>query len=145
MTRIASFLSLNTAWNSFQYTRITGTGSNEWFLPQNCSQRQRHDWCTVTIFSARPFFGRCQADQEFLPACLRKLFQTQFLRTRGSRLTFSPSFSYVPKLDFPSIYFPSIYSTFAVRETASLGIMGAPRVPPLNPTESIVLSEHYRL
>ena len=32
-------------------------------------------------------------------------------------------------------------STFAVRETASLGIMGAPRVPPLNPSESIVLSE----
>ena len=30
--------------------------------------------------------------------------------------------------------------TFAVRETASLGIMGAPRVPPLNPSESIVLS-----
>ena len=37
------------------------------------------------------------------------------------------------------------YPTFAVRETASLGIMGAPRVPPLNPSESIVLSEHYRL
>ena len=35
--------------------------------------------------------------------------------------------------------------TFAVRETVSLGIMGAPRVPPLNPSESIVLSEHYRL
>ena len=35
--------------------------------------------------------------------------------------------------------------TCAVRETASLGIMGAPRVPPLNPSESIVLSEHYRL
>ena len=30
--------------------------------------------------------------------------------------------------------------TFAVRETASLGIMGAPRVPPLNPSETIVLS-----
>ena len=29
--------------------------------------------------------------------------------------------------------------TFAVRETASLGIMGAPRVPPLNPSETIVL------
>ena len=28
--------------------------------------------------------------------------------------------------------------TFAVRETASLGIMGAPRVPPLNPSETIV-------
>ena len=31
------------------------------------------------------------------------------------------------------------YTTFAVRETASLGIRGAPRVPPLNPSESIVL------
>ena len=38
-----------------------------------------------------------------------------------------------------------VRSTFSVRETASLGIMGAPRVPPLNPSESIVLSEHYRL
>ena len=27
----------------------------------------------------------------------------------------------------------------------SLGIMGAPWVPPLNPSETIVLSEHYRL
>ena len=35
--------------------------------------------------------------------------------------------------------------TCAVRKTASLGIMGEPRVPPLNPSESIVLSEHYRL
>ena len=26
----------------------------------------------------------------------------------------------------------------------SLGIMGPPRVPPLNPSETIVLSEHYR-
>ena len=32
-----------------------------------------------------------------------------------------------------------------VRETASLGIMGETRVPPLNPSESIVLSKHYRL
>ena len=39
----------------------------------------------------------------------------------------------------------AVRSTFAVRETASLGIMGAPRVPPLNPSESIVLSEYYRL
>ena len=35
--------------------------------------------------------------------------------------------------------FDPVRSTFAVRETASLGIMGAPRVPPLNPSESIVL------
>ena len=33
-----------------------------------------------------------------------------------------------------------VRSTFAVRETASLGIMGAPQVPSLNPSESIVLS-----
>ena len=39
----------------------------------------------------------------------------------------------------------TVRSTFAVRETASLGIMGAPRVPPLKPSESIVLSKHYRL
>ena len=39
---------------------------------------------------------------------------------------------------------PPLRSTFAVRETASLGIMEAPRVPPLNPSETIVLSEHYR-
>ena len=32
-----------------------------------------------------------------------------------------------------------VRSTFAVRETASLGIMGEPRVSPLHPSESIVL------
>ena len=32
-----------------------------------------------------------------------------------------------------------VRSTFAVRETASLVIMGAPRVPPLSPSETIVL------
>ena len=39
-------------------------------------------------------------------------------------------------------FFPTV-PTCTVRETASLGIMGAPRVPPLNPSETIVLSEHY--
>ena len=34
-------------------------------------------------------------------------------------------------------FFPTV-PTFAVRETASLGMMGAPRVPPLNPSETIV-------
>ena len=34
-------------------------------------------------------------------------------------------------------FFPTV-PTCAVRETASLGIMGAPRVPPLNPSETIV-------
>ena len=38
-----------------------------------------------------------------------------------------------------------VRSTFAVRETASLGTMGEPRVPPLNPSETIVLTEHYRI
>ena len=33
---------------------------------------------------------------------------------------------------------PTCVPTCAVRETASLGIMGAPQVPPLNPSESIL-------
>ena len=40
---------------------------------------------------------------------------------------------------------PPLRSTFAVQEIASLGTMGEPWVPPLNPSETIVLSEHYRL
>ena len=35
--------------------------------------------------------------------------------------------------------------TFAVRETDVSRYNGGTRVPPLNPSESIVLSEHYRL
>ena len=38
---------------------------------------------------------------------------------------------------FTNPFFPTV--PCAVRETASLGIMGEPRVPPLNPSESIVL------
>ena len=51
-----------------------------------------------------------------------------------------------------NVFVPGMFNPFvptvptcAVRETASLGIMGAPRVPPLSPSESILLSEHYRL
>ena len=41
-------------------------------------------------------------------------------------------------LSIPPIpFFPTV-PTFAVRETASLGIMGVPQVPPLNPSETIV-------
>ena len=49
-----------------------------------------------------------------------------------------------PDIDRKNIYIKHLYPTVptcAVRETASLGIMGAPRVPPLNPSETIVLSE----
>ena len=42
----------------------------------------------------------------------------------------------------PPLRFRNQVPIFAVRETASLGIMGAPRVPPLNPSETIVFSEH---
>ena len=41
-------------------------------------------------------------------------------------------------------FFPTFQHVLSERLT-SLGIMGEPRVPPLNPPESIVLSEHYRL
>ena len=46
---------------------------------------------------------------------------------------------------YPPLRFRNQVPTFAVRETAYLGIMGEPRVPPLNPSDSIVLWEHYRL
>ena len=42
-------------------------------------------------------------------------------------------------LHYQPIYADRLRSTFAVRETASLCIMGAPRLPPLNPSESIML------
>ena len=41
--------------------------------------------------------------------------------------------------------YPPLRSTLALRETAFIGIMGETRVSPLNPSESIVLSNHYRL
>ena len=40
-------------------------------------------------------------------------------------------------LDLFNPFFPTV-PIFAVQETASLGIMGAPRVPPLNPSKTIV-------
>ena len=46
---------------------------------------------------------------------------------------------------YPPLRFCNQVPTCAIRETASLGIMGEPRVPPLNPSETIVFSEHYRL
>ena len=51
-----------------------------------------------------------------------------------------PKVSQPLKLDIHSInpFFPTV-PTFAVWKTASLGIMGAPRVPPLNPSETTVL------
>ena len=52
---------------------------------------------------------------------------------------------YLPYKYLLSYFCPPVRSTFAVRETAFLGIMGEPRVPLLNPSETIVLSEHYRL
>ena len=45
---------------------------------------------------------------------------------------------------FATNFCPSFQHLLSER-LASLGIMGAPRVPPLNPSETIVLSEHYRL
>ena len=38
-----------------------------------------------------------------------------------------------------------VYQHLLSKRLTSLGIMGKPRVPPLNPSETIVLSEHYRL
>ena len=61
-------------------------------------------------------------------------------------LTFSTRWLFVRERvvhNFPSVTLTHlcrpVRSTFAVRETVSLGIMGEPRVPPLNPSETIVL------
>ena len=48
------------------------------------------------------------------------------------------------KHTFLTHLFPPFQHLLSERLT-SLGIMGEPRVTPLNPSESIVLSEHYRL
>ena len=42
-------------------------------------------------------------------------------------------------------YFCPPFQHLLSERLSSLGIMGEPRVPPLNPSETIVLSEHYRL
>ena len=46
---------------------------------------------------------------------------------------------YAAKLTILTHLCRPVRSIFAVREIASLDIMGAPRVPPLNPSETIVL------
>ena len=45
----------------------------------------------------------------------------------------------------PTVAFSQLSSNICCPETASLGIMGEPRKSPLNLSETIVLSEHYRL
>ena len=67
-------------------------------------------------------------------------------------VTFLPS---LPNSSRKVRYCLTIFSHCSVFETkfqhllserlTSLGIMGEPRVPPLNPSDMIVLSEHYRL
>ena len=47
--------------------------------------------------------------------------------------------SLTPRVYTLTHFCPPLRSTFAVRETASLGIMGETRVPPLNPSELIML------
>ena len=49
--------------------------------------------------------------------------------------------SVIGHMCFLTHFYPPLRSTFAVRQTASLGlgIMGEPRLPPLNPSETIVL------
>ena len=80
---------------------------------KNSSKNMRKDKNLISI-------GReIYCTMKFLSLTSLVLFDTELSNA------FNPFFRTVP--------------TCAVRETASLGIMGAPRVPPLNPSESIVL------
>ena len=49
------------------------------------------------------------------------------------------------KLPYGLTHFCPPFQHLLSERLTSLGIMGAPRVSPLNPSKSIVLSEHYRL
>ena len=55
-----------------------------------------------------------------------------FVKTRNTR-------------DPPLTHFCLPFQHLLSERLTSPGIMGEPRVPPLNPSETIVLSEHYRL
>ena len=44
----------------------------------------------------------------------------------------------------PTVAFSTKFQHLLSERLTSLGIMGEPRVPPLNPSETIVLSEHHR-
>ena len=62
---------------------------------------------------------------------------------RGSRYRLLPSLAWKEV----HIYYHSCppFQHLLSERLTSLGIMGASRVPPLNPSETIVLSEHCRL
>ena len=91
--------------------------------------------CTLQHYRIKGFKGVSSIRYTFLPRDARFSDSECDIFTVGSDGDPGPS-HFNP-------FMPTV-PTFAVRETASLGIMGAPRVPPLNPSESIVLSEHYR-
>ena len=107
------------------------------------------DFSSVSYLASLPFWTWCHRTtslfddkqlerSHFLPrygGCSLSVF---VLRTRSSFCVYILE-SWV----FLNPFIPTV-PTCAVRETASLGIMGAPRVPPLNPSESIVLSNVTR-
>ena len=102
-------------------------GSAYWLYPANSNHYLTITYCrTLTRIVYQKFFLYCAYNM---------------CQNNGMRRTFR---SYRTSSYYP-INAERFVPTFAVRETASLGIMGSPRVPPLNPSESIVISKHYRL
>ena len=80
--------------------------------------------------------------QEFLDCDSFEVgMKLKILKSNGSDLDDTSKSSLIDGLAHQILthLYPPLRSTFAVRETASPGLMGAPRVPPLNPSESIVL------
>ena len=126
-----------------------------------------HDFCTmeyltyiqgntVTLPSPHLLFVSLYIFFKYLKQATKKIFLFLILKRKNNLnilgfnyicLKFSEIYAKLFSLYLNSINIcrglthlcPPLRSTFAVRETAPLGIMGAPRVPPLNPSESIVL------
>ena len=88
--------------------------------------------CTVPDFPSTS----SQASLTFLSCCHRTTTTTS--RQEKDMCIVCTSIMYL--FNFFTAGLLHLSSTFAVRETASLGIMGAPQVTHFNPSESIVLS-----
>ena len=110
------------------------------FFLENHSQRVK-----ITIHLSISFYWKIVAKKHFQRVKINiHLSSDKFDRIgfpQGSVIAHILFLLYINEL--LNLFVPTV-PTCAVRETASLGIMGAPRVPPLNLSESIVLLEHYQ-
>ena len=71
--------------------------------------------------------------------------QSQLMPAKTNELHLHACHNSTAKRTVINTHFCPPFQHLLSERLTSLGIMGAPRVPHLNPSETIVLSEHYRL